>query len=71
MWSSFITCVTEANTAVLLAVPCVCRQAGDGSKFYTVSLLMGHVAQYLSSKIRTLCMRYEVFMAVKFHSVVF
>lgn len=45
------------------------RQAGDGSQFYAVCLLMGSDMQYLSFKIITLHMRLEVFMAVNFHSV--
>jgi len=65
-----MACVANANAAVLFAFSwCVSRQAGDGSQFYTVSLLMGSDAQYLSFKIRTLCMRLAVFMAEKFHSV--
>jgi len=47
----------------------VSRQAGDGSQFYAVCSLMGSDMQFLSFKIRTLCMRLEVFMAVNFHSV--
>jgi len=62
--------VVDANAAVLLAFSwCVSRQAGDGYQFYAVSLLMGSDTQYLSFKIRTVCMRLEVFMTVKFQSV--